>query len=166
MLRETVQSSYLGGVANHSPVRARPVARSTYVPPDNTLAGIAALGVGGLLLGAVNTLSGGRLGVPCLLHATTGLDCPLCGATRMVAALLHGDLTGALLYNAPVLLGGVVVGYLWLSWVLERFGVRLLPSPSLSARSRAALIPVLVTLGVVFMVVRNLPWSPFAGLYA
>jgi hypothetical protein len=166
VLREVVPSSYLGGVANQSPVRARPLARSTHVPSDGTLAGIAALGVGGLLLGAVNTLSGGRLGVPCLLHATTGLDCPLCGTTRMVAALLHGDLTGALRYNAPVLLGVIVVGYLWQSWVLERFGVRLLPRPSLSARSRAALIPVLVTLGLVFMVVRNLPWSPLVALYA
>jgi hypothetical protein len=152
-------------VANHSPARTRSIARSTRVPSDSTLVGIAVLGTGGVLLGVVNSLSGGRLGVPCLLHATTGLDCPLCGSTRMVAALLHGDLAGALRYNTPVLLGGVVLGYLWLSWLLDRLGVRLLPRPAVNARTRAALVPVLVTLGVLFMVVRNLPWSPFGDLY-
>ncbi|HVL65207.1 MAG TPA: DUF2752 domain-containing protein, partial [Actinomycetota bacterium] len=32
-----------------------------------------------------------ELGLPCPLKATTGIDCPLCGATRATFALLRGD---------------------------------------------------------------------------
>jgi len=40
---------------------------------------------------------------PCPLRALTGLECPLCGATRMTYELLHGDPAAAFALN-PVLL--------------------------------------------------------------
>jgi Protein of unknown function (DUF2752) len=48
----------------------------------------------GVLLGA------GALSIPCWFHALTGLDCPFCGGSRAVGALLHGDPLAALGYNA------------------------------------------------------------------
>lgn len=135
------------------------------LPSDQTLFGLAMFGVGGLGLAVVHSLSGGAIGFPCPLRLTTGLDCPGCGATRMAAALLHGDLGSALQYNAPVLVGGLVVGYLWIAWVLQRFGFVRLPRPRLGPRARRLLLPVLVTLAVAFAVVRNLPWEPFTALY-
>ena len=42
-------------------------------------------------------------GIPCPIHLVTGLQCPGCGVTRMVMALLHLDLKGAFAANAAVL---------------------------------------------------------------
>ena len=36
----------------------------------------------------------------CLFHWATGLDCPLCGLTRAMLALAHGDWRAALRLNA------------------------------------------------------------------
>ena len=44
------------------------------------------------------------LGVTCPFRAVTGWDCPLCGGTRMGAALLHGDLVVAVLANPLALI--------------------------------------------------------------
>jgi hypothetical protein len=40
----------------------------------------------------------------CILHSLTGLNCPGCGTTRAVHALLHGDLRQALAYNVVFIL--------------------------------------------------------------
>ncbi len=41
----------------------------------------------------------------CPFHAITGLDCPTCGSTRALHAMLHGDIARGLAFNpmAPVL---------------------------------------------------------------
>jgi Protein of unknown function (DUF2752) len=149
---------------NRSPAPAdHSVARK--LPPDHTLGGLAVLGFGGICLGAVLNLTSGELGIPCLLRSTTGLDCPFCGTTRMMGSLLQGDVLAALRFNAPVLVGSVVLGYLWLSWVLERFGLLRLWRPRLPARLQRSLFPVFAVLAVVFMVLRNLPFAPFSALY-
>lgn len=133
------------------------------LPSDGTLRGIALAGVGGLGLTAVYSWFG--VGLPCPIRTLTGLDCPGCGATRMASALLHGDIGAALHFNAPILVGGLVFGYIWLSWMLQRFGIVRLPRPRLGPRSRKALVPVLVTVAIVWAIVRNLPWAPFTSLY-
>ncbi|WP_020573504.1 DUF2752 domain-containing protein [Actinopolymorpha alba] len=134
-------------------------------PPDHTLAGVAAIGVGGLALAGLYAATGGEFGIPCLLRATTGLDCPFCGSTRMAAALLHGDVLGALHFNAPVLVGVLVVAYLWTSWVLQRLGLAWLPRPRLRPRARRILPAALIVMALAFMVIRNLPWPPFTALH-
>jgi len=67
------------------------------------------VGVGGFGLAAVYQLTGGQIGIPCILHATTGLNCPLCGSTRMAAALLRGDLDAAWHFNPVVLVRSSVL---------------------------------------------------------
>jgi len=58
------------------------------------------LGGGWLYLQAV-LLTG--LSVPCYFHLLTGLSCPGCGITRMLMALLQGNLAGAWQANGAVL---------------------------------------------------------------
>lgn len=129
-------------------------------PLDRRVWGVSAVGVGGLALAGVYQLSGGRIGVPCILHATTGLDCPLCGSTRMAAALLHGDLAAAWNFNAVVLvlgpLIGVAVGYQVLAWTLESLRLIKLPRLHLGPRASERLLRAVIAVLVVFGVVRNL----------
>jgi hypothetical protein len=129
-------------------------------PVDRRVLGLAAVGVGGFGLAAVYQLSGGRIGIPCLLHATTGLDCPLCGSTRMAAALLHGDLGAAWHFNAMVLvlgpLVGVAVGYQLLAWTLESLRLIRLPRLTMSPRTVDRAVKALIVLLLVYGVARNL----------
>lgn len=63
---------------------------------------------GALLLGGVGLLGGATAdGLPCLLAAATGVDCPFCGLTHGVAALGGADVRGALAHNplAPLAVG-------------------------------------------------------------
>ncbi|MEI8411845.1 MULTISPECIES: DUF2752 domain-containing protein [unclassified Kribbella] len=129
-------------------------------PVDRRVLGLAAAGVGGFGLAAVYQLSGGRIGIPCLLHATTGLNCPLCGSTRMAAAMLRGDLTAAWHFNSVVfVLGpliGVAVGYQLLAWTLESLRLIRLPRLTMSPRTVDWAVKGLIALLLVYGVARNL----------
>lgn len=88
----------------------------------------------------------------CPLKAATGFDCPLCGGTRATHALLTGDITGAIDFNA---LAALVVIPL-LVFLTMRLIVALwrgtpvkIPVPTW---------PMLVVL-FAFGIVRNLPFS-------
>ena len=119
---------------------------------------VALAAVGCVALGVVALVdpSEWTLTPPCPLRALTGLDCPLCGATRATHALVHGQLATALDFNAlyvvlvPVML---LLGLLWL--VRGRV-------PALVRRASTAW--VLLSVGVAFAVVRNLPFEPFSVL--
>ncbi|MEA3076593.1 MAG: hypothetical protein QOF60_1501 [Actinomycetota bacterium] len=92
----------------------------------------------------------------CPLKAMTGLDCPLCGATRATFSLLHGHLATAIDHNALYVLSLPVVATLGLVWVVFRWRPVVLDQPWF----RWALAAV----AVAFAVVRNLPMEPFAFL--
>ncbi|MBW4721162.1 DUF2752 domain-containing protein [Saccharothrix sp. SC076] len=87
---------------------------------------------------------------PCLLYALTGIQCPACGSTRMVHALLHGDLAAAWHFNAVALVGGLpLLGWLWLRWFrAARRGERAPRVP------RVVGVPVVVV-AATWMLVRN-----------
>jgi hypothetical protein len=127
-------------------------------PVDRRVLGLAATGIGGFGLAAIYQQTG--LGIPCLLHATTGLNCPLCGATRMAAALLQGDLNAAWHFNPVVLvlgpLIGLAIGYQLLAWALESLGVARWQRIRLSHRVENWLIKGLIALLIVYGVARNL----------
>jgi hypothetical protein len=94
----------------------------------------------------------------CPLHAATGLDCPLCGATRASIALFEGDLPAAFGYNVVFVAAlPVIVAVL----VLAR--MRLVTTSQVVDSLNVAVLGW--TAGVWF-VVRNLPWSPFTALGA
>lgn len=129
-------------------------------PLDRRVWGLTAVGVGGFLLAGVYQLSGHRIGVPCILHATTGLNCPLCGSTRMAASMLRGDFAGAWHFNPVVFvlgpLGAVALGYQVLAWALESLGLIRLPRLKLSSRAADRLVNAIVALFIVYGVARNL----------
>ena len=92
----------------------------------------------------------------CALHRLTGLNCPGCGATRGLYALLHGRWRTALQDNALVMVTGAAL-LARAGWLLVQ-RIRHRPVPSLIPTW--VLIPWLV-LALVFGVLRNLPWGSF-----
>lgn len=92
----------------------------------------------------------------CAFHRLTGLNCPGCGATRGLYALLHGHWRQAWQDNALFLvtLGAALLraGWLGLAWVRARPVASLIPTWSLI---------LWLVLALVFGVVRNLPVGAF-----
>jgi hypothetical protein len=72
-----------------------------------------------LLLAMLRVAPPGRFSLypACPIHRLFGVDCPGCGATRALAALLHGQLREALHFNAlfvlllPIALAGAISSY-------------------------------------------------------
>jgi len=85
----------------------------------------------------------------CPVLALTGWQCPGCGMTRALAALLHGHFAEALRWNPLVLL--VVAAFL--AWVVTACLGRRTAWPKLPD---FALVGMLVA-SAAFMIVRNLP---------
>src|SRR5438874_10919905 len=92
----------------------------------------------------------------CRFHQLTGLNCPGCGATRGLYALLHGHLQVALKDNAffILLLATAAVRGLWL------VGQKALRQPTGSFFPAKWLWPLLIC-ALAFSVLRNLPSFSF-----
>ncbi|MDZ7815108.1 MAG: DUF2752 domain-containing protein [Planctomycetota bacterium] len=97
---------------------------------------------------------------PCIFHATTGLHCPGCGATRSLNSLLHGNIATALDFNPlfvallPFLLIFIVdESY---HFVTEKHIISQRLGPGMAW---AALVAI-----VLFGILRNLPFEPFSYL--
>lgn len=116
--------------------------------------GITILGAGAVVF-FFNPSSNGFYPV-CLFHRLTGLNCPGCGGTRSLYALLHGHIQAALKDNALfiTLLPAVALRCAWLA------GKKSLGRPV------GQFVPVkflwaLLAIAVVFTVLRNLPAFAF-----
>jgi hypothetical protein len=90
---------------------------------------------------------------PCPFRTLTGWWCPGCGLTRATHHLLHGDVLGALRYNAllPIVLG--LITLLWVDWYARTTGQRSLLPARIPRWAPTAGIAV----AVAFAVLRNLP---------
>jgi hypothetical protein len=61
---------------------------------------------------ALVTVAAARLGLRCPIKAVFGIDCPGCGGTRAMMALMRGDVRQAAHQNLAVLLAGTATaGY-------------------------------------------------------
>jgi hypothetical protein len=116
-----------------------------------TPAVVAVTAAAGALLGT------GIVSIPCWFHALTGADCPFCGGSRALGALLHGDLAGALRFNAFAVL--VLLPAAIAALVLLGRGELGMPVPSW--RSRRAALVALAVAAVAWWFVRDVA---FPGL--
>ena len=57
---------------------------------------------------------------PCPLRTVTGIPCPMCGMTRGVTALVHGDFARALLMNPASYLAVALAILLLVQWRVRR----------------------------------------------
>lgn len=121
--------------------------------------GVAALALGGCLyVSAVDPNTERGIYPPCPFKAYTGLDCPGCGLTRAVRALITGDPVRALDHNLLILVMLPVAVYTYVQWVASSFGKQL---PSL--RVKPWMGWAFAVFVVAYWVVRNLP-GPFQWL--
>lgn len=97
----------------------------------------------------------------CAFHYLTGINCPGCGGTRCLHALLNGHFLEALRDNALIVLALPVAAFMawrvWWPWV------RGLPTPP-SLPMKTWVIYSIIALLLGFFVLRNLPWTPFIYL--
>lgn len=114
------------------------------------------MAAGSLAVGYFNPVTAGFF-PQCPFHAMTGLNCPGCGLTRGFHALFHGDVLGALHYNAMLPIYAFVISYALVSMILIAGRGRGL---SWKAFPPSAMYAFLV-ITLIFSVGRNLPFYPF-----
>ena len=92
----------------------------------------------------------------CLFHKITGLNCPGCGGTRSVYALLHGDIPLALKDNAlfVLFLGAAALRGTWL-------GIKRLQRKPVGQFVPGKFLWLLLVAAAAFTVLRNLPAFAF-----
>ena len=123
-----------------------------------TAAGVAGAAVAIGLIGP--DLPGGLNACP--THVLLGIDCPACGATRGVHALVTGDLGAALSHNLLLAVVVPLATVWWLGQVRQATGGPALHLPRLS-RSAWTAVFLLVA---AFAVARNLALPGLAWLDA
>ncbi len=93
--------------------------------------------------------------LPCIFKAMTGLNCPGCGLTRAMHALVHFDLYRAFRMNAFFIVSVPLVTLLM--WRLYRplpAALEFIIKPLANPWPWVIAVPM-------FAVLRNLPWYPF-----
>lgn len=140
-----------------SSVEANPT-RTGRINPGMAIAGGIAL-AGCVAVGVIDP-NKTHLFPACAFKATTGLDCPGCGMTRGLHALLNGDVVRAMNHNILLVII-LATSAVWLGWnaIARRMGKRQL---HFSFKRNTW-----ITIGLAvfaFWIVRNLPWAPFSWL--
>lgn len=78
------------------------------------------LGAAMLAAAAVRPLLPVEIVPPCPLRTVTGIPCPMCGMTRGVTSLVHGDFARALLMNPASYLAVTLAIVLIVQWRMKR----------------------------------------------
>lgn len=97
---------------------------------------------------------------PCPLYALTGFVCPVCGASRAVFSLTHGDLAGAFARNPLFVVLLPLLTWTWLAWASDSLGGPRLWRVRLDRTATVVLALVVVAYGIA----RNIPWAPLRAL--
>lgn len=124
----------------------------------NRILVLAAVGL--LLILGFCSLSGllrpERIAPPCLFHRVTGLNCPGCGGTRALSAMLRLDFATAFWYN-PLITCLLAVGGVWSLWFAKNafFGVY---HPPFQSRGYLFFCIGLAITTFLFFFLRNADW--------
>lgn len=111
-----------------------------------------AAGIGACCIGLAIWQPGDH-GIPlCPTKAATGLDCPLCGGLRAVAALTHGHIGRAADHNLLVVVAAPFAVAWWIAAVIATRRGRPQPKPPWNRVATLALVVVMIA----FTVARNL----------
>ena len=114
------------------------------------LLGATALGIGAMVF--FFNPSTHKFYPVCLFHALTGLNCPGCGMTRALYALLHGNLLLALKDNALFVASLVALA----AWSARLVIKKMRHQPATLKIPPKILWPLLL-LAILFGMLRNLP---------
>lgn len=120
----------------------------------------AAACAGCLIVQMANPTAPGNVLPPCPTKALLGIDCPGCGSLRMIYSVMHANFDAALRYNAVGLLALPLFVWSWGAWTVGRWRGR--PVRSWHHWRWAPLVTLVVM--VLWWVMRNLPFAPFAAL--
>jgi hypothetical protein len=88
----------------------------------------------------------------CLFHALTGLNCPGCGVTRSLYALLHGNVRLAFKDNALFVMTLAALA-VWGAWLI----LRKVKNEPVTLNFSLKYLWTFLVVAFVFAVVRNLP---------
>lgn len=94
------------------------------------------------------------INIPCLMYLM-GFNCPFCGGTRCIAALLSFDFKTAFYYNPLVVLVLVLLAFYFLFCFVSCFKKEYKP-PRLKIGNTG--IYIIIGIVILFTVVRNLPF--------
>jgi hypothetical protein len=130
------------------------------MPPWGVPAGVLFTGLAACAYIAVVDPNHSSAYPQCPTKLLTGLDCPMCGATRAVHSLLKGDLIGAMDHNLLFVLLIPAFVYAFVAWTATSLGHPMRPIP---IESKKVWIPLLVVM-IAFTVLRNLPMQPYHWL--
>ena len=100
----------------------------------------------------------GSVYLQCTFHSLTGYNCPGCGGTRAMHALLHGHVARALWFNPYVVFIAPALS-IWLAYACVGV-IRNRKSQNHSTRIAPFYIWSLAILLVLFWVIRNVPGYP------
>lgn len=93
-------------------------------------------------------------GIPCVFHLLTGLECPGCGATRMIISVFHLDFKAAFKYNAALLVLSPVILFLLIQILIKYIKTG---NQTLN-KGQSVTLYVLIVLLILFTIVRNVPY--------
>jgi hypothetical protein len=97
----------------------------------------------------------------CLFQKFTGLYCPGCGSQRAASALLHGKLLKAIDLNLLFVSSLPFVAWSAFVFTWNTFNVRQLSQKIFYS---PVFVKVFFIIVLLFMVLRNLPYTPFSWL--
>lgn len=93
------------------------------------------------------------IGIPCPIHALTGLYCPGCGISRMMLALIRGDFGDMFRYNLvlPFILPVLAVLIVYDEVKYIRYG------SIVAGKIHNSICIIIIAVLLVYGVIRNIP---------
>ena len=95
--------------------------------------------------------------IPCLFHKITGFYCPGCGITRMLYAIITGDLYQAFRYNPLLFITLPAILFLWIDYLCSLWKNKI----TLYQKIPNSIWIGILIIFIVYGIMRNLPAFEF-----